>query len=301
MTDQAKGLILTCIGVLAVIPDSLIVRLIDTDCLTFLFVRSGLAGLVIGLFTAMLYRKKTIQTYRNLGWAGLQYAVLLCISTFCFIYGLRLTSVANALFIVSTSPIFAAIASWIFLKERFSKRMIWTTAFALIGISIITSGSHTGEKSSLLGDALALSAAATLAFAFTTARSAKNISMVPATGIGYGLTAVICLPFIQLASLSGHELILLILLGAMFVPLGTALMSLGPRYITAAEVSLLLLLEAVLAPLLVWYVVEENPGKYALIGGAIVLTTLFASNVIGLKRTHKNHMHRTEIDTDSTA
>jgi drug/metabolite transporter (DMT)-like permease len=209
--------------------------------------------------------------------------------------------VANALFIVSTSPIFAAIASWIFLQERFSKRMIWTTAFALIGISIITSGSHTGEKSSLLGDALALSAAATLAFAFTTARSAKNISMVPATGIGYGLTAVICLPFIQLASLSGHELILLILLGAMFVPLGTALMSLGPRYITAAEVSLLLLLEAVLAPLLVWYVVEENPGKYALIGGAIVLTTLFASNVIGLKRTHKNHMHRTEIDTDSTA
>ena len=301
MTDQAKGLILTCIGVLAVIPDSLIVRLIDTDGLTFLFVRSGLAGLVIGLFTAMLYRKKTIQTYQNLGWTGLQYAVLLCISTFCFIYGLRLTSVANALFIVSTSPIFAAIASWIFLKERFSKRMIWTTAFALIGISIITSGSHTGEKSSLLGDALALSAAATLAFAFTTARSAKNISMVPATGIGYGLTAVICLPFIQLASLSGHELILLILLGAMFVPLGTALMSLGPRYITAAEVSLLLLLEAVLAPLLVWYVVEENPGKYALIGGAIVLTTLFASNVIGLKRTHKNHMHRTEIDTDSTA
>ena len=233
----------------------------------------------------MLYRKKTIQTYRNLGWAGLQYAVLLCISTFCFIYGLRLTSVANALFIVSTSPIFAAIASWIFLKERFSKRMIWTTAFALIGISIITSGSHTGEKSSLLGDALALSAAATLAFAFTTARSAKNISMVPATGIGYGLTAVICLPFIQLTSLSGHELILLILLGAMFVPLGTALMSLGPRYITAAEVSLLLLLEAVLAPLLVWYVVEENPGKYALIGGAIVLTTLFTSNIIGLKRT----------------
>ena len=301
MTDQAKGLILTCIGVLAVIPDSLIVRLIDTDGLTFLFVRSGLAGLVIGLFTAMVYRKKTIQTYQNLGWAGLQYAVLLCISTFCFIYGLRLTSVANALFIVSTSPIFAAIASWIFLKERFSKRMIWTTAFALIGISIITSGSHTGEKSSLLGDALALSAAATLAFAFTTARSAKNISMVPATGIGYGLTAVICLPFIQLASLSGHELILLILLGAMFVPLGTALMSLGPRYITASEVSLLLLLEAVLAPLLVWYVVEENPGKYALIGGAIVLTTLFASNVIGLKRTHKNHMHRTEIDTDSTA
>ena len=284
MNDQARGLILTSIGVLAVIPDSLIVRLVDTDGLTFLFVRSGLAGLMIGLFTLMIYRGKTAQIYRNLGRAGLQYGVLLCIATFCFIYGLRLTSVANALFIVSTSPIFAAIASWAFLRERFSLRTAWTTVFAIIGIAIIATGSHAGGQSSLLGDAIALCAAATLAFAFTTARSAKNISMVPATAIGYGLTALICFPFIQLDTLTYHELALLILLGAMFVPLGTALMSLGPRYITASEVSLLLLLEAVLAPLLVWYVVKENPGKYALIGGAIVLATLFISNLIGLKR-----------------
>jgi drug/metabolite transporter (DMT)-like permease len=284
MNDQTKGLLLTSIGVLAVIPDSLIVRLVETDGLTFLFVRSGLAGLMIGLFTLILYRGKTIQAYRNLGRAGIQYGVLLCIATFCFIYGLRLTSVANALFIVSTSPIFAALASWAFLGERFSPRMIWTTIFALIGIAIIAAGSHAGGQSSLLGDAIALGAAATLAFAFTTARSAKSVSMVPATAIGYGLTGLICLPFVQLDTLSNMDWTLLILLGGMFVPLGTALMSLGPRYITASEVSLLLLLEAVLAPLLVWYVVGENPGEYALIGGAIVLTTLFVSNLIGLKR-----------------
>ncbi len=284
MNDQAKGLILTSIGVLAVIPDSLVVRLVETDGLTFMFVRSGLAGIMIALFTLALYRRKTVQAYRNLGLAGLQYGVLLSIATFCFIYGLRLTSVANALFIVSTSPIFAALASWAFLGERFSPRMIWTTIFALIGIAIIAAGSHSGGQSSLLGDAIALGAAATLAFAFTVARSAKTVSMVPATAIGYGITALICLPFVQLDTLTNRELILLIVLGAMFVPLGTALMSLGPRYITSSEVSLLLLLEAVLAPLLVWYVVGENPGKYALIGGAIVLTTLFVSNIIGLKR-----------------
>ena len=284
MNDQTKGLLLTSIGVLAVIPDSLIVRLVETDGLTFLFVRSGLAGLMIGLFTLILYRGKTIQAYRNLGRAGIQYGVLLCIATFCFIYGLRLTSVANALFIVSTSPIFAALASWAFLGERFSPRMIWTTIFALIGIAIIAAGSHAGGQSSLLGDAIALGAAATLAFAFTTERSAKSVSMVPATAIGYVLTGLICLPFVQLDTLSNMDWTLLILLGGMFVPLGTALMSLGPRYITASEVSLLLLLEAVLAPLLVWYVVGENPGEYTLIGGAIVLTTLFVSNLIGLKR-----------------
>ncbi len=284
MKDQSKGLILTSIGVLAVIPDSLVVRLVETDGLTFLLARSGLAGIMIFLFTLIQHRAQTFDAYRKLGWAGLQYGVLLCIATFCFIYGLRLTSVANALFIVSTSPIFAALASWGFLGERFSPRMIWTTSFALIGIAIIAAGSHASGQSSLVGDAIALCAAATHAFAFTTARSAREISMVPATALGYGLTALICLPFAQFETLSQFEWGLLIILGAMFVPLGTALMSLGPRYITASEVSLLLLLEAVLAPLLVWYVVGENPGQYALIGGAIVLTTLFASNVIGLKR-----------------
>ncbi len=284
MNDQAKGLILTSIGVLSVIPDSLIVRLVETDGLTFMFVRCGLAGLMIGLFTLFRHGSNTLQAYKNLGCSGLQYGVLLCISTFCFIYGLRLTSVANALFIVSTSPVFAALASWAFLGERFSPRMIWTTIFALIGIAIIAAGSHSGGQSSLLGDAIALGAAATLAFAFTTARASRSMSMVPATAIGYALTAMICVPFVRFDTLSQTDLTLLIILGGMFVPLGTALMSLGPRYITASEVSLLLLLEAVLAPLLVWYVVGENPGPYALIGGAVVLSTLFISNMIGLKR-----------------
>jgi drug/metabolite transporter (DMT)-like permease len=284
MNDQAKGLILTSIGVLAVIPDSLIVRLVETDGMTFMFVRCGFAALMVALFTLLQNGSKTLHVFHSLGRAGLQYGVLLSIATFCFIFGLRLTSVANALFIVSTSPVFAALASWAFLGERFSKRMIWTTIYALVGIAIIAAGSHSGGQSSLLGDAIALGAAATLAFAFTTARSARNTSMIPATAIGYALTALVCVPFVQFDTLNTNEWVLLVMLGSMFVPIGTALMSVGPRYITASEVSLLLLLEAVLAPLLVWYVVGENPGKYALIGGAIVLTTLFVSNLIGLKR-----------------
>lgn len=284
MNDQAKGLLFTTIGVLSVVPDSLMVRLVETDGLTFMFVRGGLAGMMIALFTVFQYKHKTASAFLALGRPGIQYAVLLCIATFCFIYGLRLTSVANALFIVSTSPIFAALASRVFLGERFSQRMIWTTIFALIGIAVIAAGSHSGGTSSILGDAIALCAAATLAFAFTTARANRHISMVPATAIGYGLTALICWPFIDLSTLTNTDWTLMIILGAMFVPLGTALMSVGPRYITSSEVSLLLLLEAVLAPLLVWYVVGENPGKFALIGGAIVLGTLFISNLIGLKK-----------------
>ena len=49
------------------------------------------------------------------------------------------------------------------------------------------------------------------------------------------------------------------------------------------EVSLLLLIEAVLGPLLVWLVVGESPGTLGLVGGAIVIGTLVISNVLALR------------------
>ena len=62
------------------------------------------------------------------------------------------------------------------------------------------------------------------------------------------------------------------------------MLAIGPRYITSAEVGLLVLLESVLAPLLAWAVIAEYPGAYTLIGGAIVIGTLFVSNMMLLSR-----------------
>ena len=45
------------------------------------------------------------------------------------------------------------------------------------------------------------------------------------------------------------------------------------------SVSLLLLLEALLGPLLVWLVLAEFPGHRTLIGGGIVLSAMVASNL----------------------
>ena len=45
------------------------------------------------------------------------------------------------------------------------------------------------------------------------------------------------------------------------VPIATALMFLGPRYIPAPEVGLLLLLESILGPVWVWLVLGEATGE----------------------------------------
>jgi drug/metabolite transporter (DMT)-like permease len=44
----------------------------------------------------------------------------------------------------------------------------------------------------------------------------------------------------------------------------------------------------VLAPVLVWVVIGEDPGAYALLGGALVIVALFISNMIVLLRRGPN-------------
>ena len=69
----------------------------------------------------------------------------------------------------------------------------------------------------------------------------------------------------------------------MCIALGTCLLAIGPRFISAPEVALLILLESVLAPLLVWLIIGEDPGQWALFGGFIVLLALLISNFIAVR------------------
>ena len=52
------------------------------------------------------------------------------------------------------------------------------------------------------------------------------------------------------------------------------LITLAPRYITAAEVNLFFLLEVVLGPLWVWFVIKEEPSPETIVGGVIVILTI---------------------------
>ena len=81
--------------------------------------------------------------------------------------------------------------------------------------------------------------------------------------------------------------IYIFILGVIFAPIATCLIATGPRFITSAEVSLLLLLEAVLAPMLAWFILFEYPGKKTFVGGAIVISVLILSNVIALRQSQK--------------
>ena len=76
----------------------------------------------------------------------------------------------------------------------------------------------------------------------------------------------------------------LAVMGLLVLPLGSALIFIGPQYVPAPEVGLLLLLETVLGPLWVWLALAEAPGPRSLVGGAIVVGALLVNTLWAMRQ-----------------
>lgn len=283
MTPHLKGILLTCLGVLFVVPDSLFVRLIEADALTIAFWRLLNSGILIAFGLMIWQGAAPFKAVLSTGRVGLIYGVCTGLSGVMFVLAVANTSVANVVFIIASMPVFAMLFSRAFLGEPITRRMLCTIAAVFIGLSVIAYGSGETQGASWKGDLLALGVSAMFAAGLTAARCVRHVSMVAAIPIAYVLVALAILPLAALLSVPSAQVPLLVL-HAGFITLSSIFLALGPRYITSAEVSLLVLGESVFAPLLVWAMLSENPGPWALAGGAVVLGALFASNLVVLLR-----------------
>jgi drug/metabolite transporter (DMT)-like permease len=286
MTDHLKGIIITTLGVLFVVPDSLFVRLIEAEPMAIAFWRGISSGGLILVGLLLFQKGRGFGPVLRGGWPSFIYIVLIGFTTAGFVLAIENTSVANVVFIFASMPIFAAIFGRVFLKETVSMRMILTMIVVIIGLGIIAYGSTESELASWRGDLWALSVSASYAAALTAVRQLKDISMIPAIPIAYIGAAVILAFFTSPMEAAQSQWGLIFAHGA-FIAIATCFLTLGPRYISSAEVSLLILLESVLAPLLVWAILDENPGKWALAGGVVVIGALIVSNLAVLLKSRK--------------
>ena len=283
MSDQAKGLLITMLGALFVVPDSLFVRLIEAEALVIAFWRALLVGTLLTLGLLAWRGKTPFVAVLATGWAGVVYMLAAGASGVLFVLAVSMTSVANVVFIIASMPVFAALFSRLFLGERISRRMAATMASVFVGLAIIAWGSGETEGASLAGDAVAALVAATFAAGLTAARKARAVSMVPGVAMAH-LGAAAVLALVTSPAAMPLDAWPLVALHGVFIAASAIGLALGPRYITSAEVALLILLESVLAPLLVWAVIGENPGPWALTGGAVVISALAVSNILALRR-----------------
>ena len=279
---HAFGMLVTALGVLVFVPDALLLRLIGGDMLAVSVWRGLLAGSVFLIWSYGISNAPRPTLRESLSGLCLLVAVLEGASMTLFCASIGHTSVSNALFIFATAPLIAVGLSWVFLRELVPLQTLLAISVSMMGVIVIVSGSF--SQASLIGDGLAFLNACTVAGFYVALRKIGPKNMLPSIGAGYVIGALCVMPFADFQTYTTVQVGYLLLNGAIMLPVAIGLLSMGPRYLPAAEVSMLTVLEVILAPLLVWFVLGENPGAQSLIGGAIIISMIFAHTLWRLRQ-----------------
>ena len=205
LSTHAKGVIITALGVLVLSPDGLLIRLITADTLTITFWRGLFYSTSMFLVLTVFYKGKIIDAFFAIGLPGLVLALLYFIGNLAFIYSITHTAVANTLFIVSTTPLFAALISWIILKQRVDNRTWIAIVIAGIGIVIICGGASAMPQAQL-GNISGLLGAFTLAASFTIISRYREKDLLPSFVLGGFLMALVLEPFVSPSQTSDSDL-----------------------------------------------------------------------------------------------
>lgn len=284
MSQHLKGILITTLGVLILSPDALLIRLLYADTWAVIFWRGLVFSAGITILMLLSYRSNTLSQFKKIGKPGLLIGVIFGLSSLLFATSIQNTSIANTLVIISTSPAFAAIFSWYFLKEKIPLRTLIAMFIIFVTIAAIMSDSL--EVGSFFGDLCAMGTSILIAISFTYTRKHKETNMVPAMAISGLISAAIA----AIVTINVHdslklepEVIPYLILAGIVISTAFALITLGPRYIPAAEVSLIMPLETVFGSYLGWIFLQEKPPMLTLLGGIIIITTLTIHAWITLK------------------
>ena len=281
MSEHLKGLIIGVTGVIILSPDTLLIRLAEMDQWALMVYRGLLMALGMALISKGFDKAPLRQQYTNIGKAGVLVSICFTISTLAFVNAVTYTSIANTLVIIATSPLFAALYSRWFLAERLNLATLIAIICVLLGLLLVVGQNQ--QQGSWLGNVCALISAASIAATFVINRKKKAINMVPAISLSGVLLAFIAMPFAHWVVLDQRTMLILLLM-AIVVTLAFVMLTIAPRYIPAAELSLILPLETIGGTALAWYYLNEVPSTQTMLGAAVILLTLLVHANLRLRQ-----------------
>jgi drug/metabolite transporter (DMT)-like permease len=252
----------------------LVFRMIErADQWQVVFWRSGLLVPFVLLLMIVRSRGRPLGMIRAAGWHAPLAGLFLGGAFSAWILALSATTVANAVFLLCCAPIASALLARLLLGEELTWGSVLAIAGVLAGVAIITSGSI--EGSGLTGNLLAFGTALCFAAYTVIVRARREVDMLPAVLFAGAASALAGLMAAGgHIGVSLHDLWLCLVLGVVQVGLGLVLFTAGARHLPAVQLSLLSLIEVVMAPLWVWLVVGERPATQTLVGGSILLAAV---------------------------
>ena len=234
-----------------------------------LFYRSISMMALVLVVLIIVHRRSWVSRFQAITMDDIVLAFILGSGFVAYVFALLMTTVANALFIFSAAPFFAALLGWFFLGERVPLRTSIAIGGAMVGLGIMMGTGMTEGRH--IGNLVALWLPISYAISVVLVRRSTQPDMLVALLLAAFVAVLLSFPFVGQFSISWWDFGVSIYLGVFQVGLGFTLLILGARYVPAAQVGLLALLEPVLGPIWAWLTVTEIPAEATLWGGLIIL------------------------------
>lgn len=277
-----KGYLLALIGVIILSPDALLVRLAGDESLLISTWRGLIGGTMVLIFSYLIDRRNLFRQMRPAGWWAVVVIVLNAIAQFCFIFAISHANVTDVLVIIAFAPLVSAFLSAIFLRETVQLRTWIATLVCGIGLAILFL--QPDSHSQGIGLLAALICALTVAGQFVVIRGFPKANLSAAVGFGNMLTGICCAFLVTHIMPASYQWAPLLVMAFLVSPLPFVLFVVSLRYISAAETSLIMLLESVLGSLWVWYVLAEQPSLQTVLAGVLVISTLMIYTWLALRK-----------------
>jgi drug/metabolite transporter (DMT)-like permease len=237
-----------------------LIKWVDWNPLAIAGMRSGIASAVL---LVLIGKPKFTWSFAQLGGA------IACSATMIlFVAAIKLTTAVNAILLSYTAPIFTALFSGWYLNERTFWYDWLATAVVVGGIALFFLDRL--EVRGLLGNVMAVGSGLTWTWLTLFLRKQKSESPIESILLGHWLTCIIGIPFMLRGGPTFHGWLGLILLGVFQQGFSQFMYAFALKKMRALDSMLILSIEPVLNPILVFVFIGEIPGRMALLGGGIV-------------------------------
>ena len=282
MTNNAKGLAITSLGVFIMSLESLFIKF--TTISPFLFSFYIGIFMFISMISTFVFKEKAVlkKAFNSSMLILIVCAILMGTSNIFFITAIKTTTVANVVIIFGTAALFSALFAYIFFKEKITINIIIASFFMFVGLFVIFNDEL--EVGSLDGNIYALLCTSLFAMSFVLLSRYKQMDRVLLTALSGLVLSIIAFFFCEDLAIDLKTLAVVMTMGLLISPISRVLLGTGAKYISASEVSLLMIIETIMAPVWVWIFLDEVPSSYTFIGGSIIVATLVANSLYTLKK-----------------
>lgn len=282
MTNNAKGLALTSSGIFIMSLESLFIKYATVSPMVLSFYLG--IFIFISMITTLLFKKKEyikIAFKSSIGILILCAFIMGCSNIF-FISAIKMITVANVVIIFSTSALFSSLIAYLFFREKITKNILYASFFMFVGLFVIFSDKL--EFGSIKGNIFALLCTISLSLSFVIMSRYKEINRLLLIAFAGLALSIIAFFLSDDLKIDINNLLIIMFMGLVVSSFSRVLLGTGAKYISAAEMSLLMLIETIMAPIWVWIFLNEIPSIYTFIGGSIIIFTLIINSIYTIKR-----------------